>query len=130
MQTTFRDALGIHADAVMLREARGALLASNIANAATPQFKARDFDFETALAQMSGRGAALRTASDRHLAAGPGAAPDAPGYRVPVMDSLDGNTVEPAVEQMQFAENTVRHEASLALLNRRIAGLRSAIRGE
>ena len=44
--------------------------------------------------------------------------------------SLDGNTVEPGVEQMEFAENTLRYQTSLQLLNRRISGLMTAIKGE
>jgi flagellar basal-body rod protein FlgB len=52
------------------------------------------------------------------------------GYRVPVSPSLDGNTVEIGVEQVQFAENTTDYQASLTMLNRRISGLMTAIRGE
>jgi flagellar basal-body rod protein FlgB len=51
-------------------------------------------------------------------------------YRDPVNPSLDGNTVELAVEQMQFSENTLKYQASLQFLNRKISGLMSAIRGE
>lgn len=52
------------------------------------------------------------------------------GYRVPVTAALDGNTVEPGVEQMEFSENTLRYQTSLQLLNRRISGLMTAIKGE
>jgi flagellar basal-body rod protein FlgB len=52
------------------------------------------------------------------------------GFRVPVTASLDGNTVELGVEQMEFAENTLRYQTSLQLLNRRISGLMTAIKGE
>ena len=52
------------------------------------------------------------------------------GYRVPVNKSLDGNTVELSVEQMEFAENTLRYQTSLSFINRRISGLMSAIKGE
>jgi flagellar basal-body rod protein FlgB len=128
MTTTFRDTIGLHANALILREKRNEVLASNIANAATPNFKARDFDFETALNQARA-GGPLRQGDARHLSAATGT--DASmGYRVPVTASLDGNTVEPGVEQMEFSENTLRYQTSLQLLNRRISGLMTAIKGE
>ena len=52
------------------------------------------------------------------------------GYRVPVNTALDGNTVELAVEQMEFAENSLRYQTSLTLLNRRLSGVMSAMKGE
>lgn len=131
MTLDLRSAFGLHADALMLRERRGAILTANIANAATPGYKARDIDFDAELARRAGGkdgGGALATTDARHIGAGAG--PGAALYRVPVTAALDGNTVEPAVEQMQFAENVVRQQASLTLLNRRISGLLSAIRGE
>lgn len=128
MTTSIRDDLSFHASALMLRERRGELLASNIANAATPGFKARDIDFKAAFQAEVGAGA-LNATDSRHFATGqPGATQT--GYRVPVNPALDGNTVEPAVEQMQFAENSLRYQTSLTLLNRRIAGLAQAIKGE
>lgn len=128
MTTTFRDTIGLHANALILREKRNEVLASNIANAATPNFKARDFDFESALNQARA-GGPLRQGDARHLSAATGT--DASmGYRVPVTASLDGNTVEPGVEQMEFSENTLRYQTSLQLLNRRISGLMTAIKGE
>lgn len=123
----FRDVIGFHAEALMLRERRNELLTSNIANAATPHFKARDFDFETALAAATRKDGMLRSDA-RHLSAQAGA--ENPGWRVPVNPSLDGNTVELGVEQMEFAENTLRYQTSLQLLNRRISGLMTAIKGE
>ena len=126
--TAIRDHLGIHADALMLRERRNEVLASNIANAATPHFKARDFSFSDALRQAQG-GGDLATTHTGHIGTG-SATSGAMGYRQPVNPSMDGNTVELAVEQMEFSENTLRYQTSLALLNRKIAGLNQAIRGE
>jgi flagellar basal-body rod protein FlgB len=104
------------------------MLASNIANAATPGFKARDIDFQSVLNAKVGQGSML-VSNARHFAhAQPGAGQ--PGYRTPVNPSLDGNTVELAVEQMEFAENSLRYQTSLTLLNRRISGLTTAIKGE
>lgn len=129
MPTALRDHLGIHADALKLAERRGALLASNIAQAATPGYKARDIDFTAELARRTTGAGSLNATHARHIAVGNAAGMDV-GYRVPINAALDGNTVEPAVEQVQFAENTLRQQASLTFLNRRISGLMSAIKGE
>jgi flagellar basal-body rod protein FlgB len=51
-------------------------------------------------------------------------------FRDPINPSMDGNTVELAVEQMEFSENVMRYQTTLSFLNRRISGLMSAIRGE
>ena len=126
--TAIRDHLAFHATALSLREARNGILTSNLANAATPGFKARDIDFAAELAARTGTGA-LAATDARHFATG-SAAPGGLMYRQPVSPSLDGNTVEAGVEQMEFAENTLRYQASLMFLNRRISGLNNAIRGE
>jgi flagellar basal-body rod protein FlgB len=122
--------LAPHANAVSLRQQRMEVLASNIANAATPNYKARDLDFATAYNQaMTGSGT-LDTTSSMHM---PTTAPDGGPdilFRNPINPSLDGNTVELHVEQLQFAENATRYEASLQFLGDRIRGLRSALRGE
>lgn len=119
MTVSFSDSIALHANALTLREKRNEILASNIANAATPNFKARDFDFEAELARAGGSGPASLSGDEPAL-----------GYRVPVNRSLDGNTVELSVEQMEFAENTLRYQSSLSFINRRISGLMSAIKGE
>lgn len=125
---TLSDSLMFHAQATRLREMRGQMLASNLANAATPGFQARDFDFGAALAEATGNGTLSATDSRHFGTSGP--TPLRPGWRVPTEASLDGNTVEPAIEQTEFADNALRHQISLMLLNRRIDGLRNAIRGE
>lgn len=109
---------GIHGTALQLRSQRMALITSNIANAATPGYKARDLDF----------GAALKARSE-----GLGlddAATSATRYRVLVMPSLDGNTVEMATEQTAFAENAVAYQATLGFLRGRIETLTRALKGE
>ncbi len=128
MPESFRNHLNVFASALTLREQRGEMLASNIANAATPGFKARDMDFQSVLNGKLGHGP-MAVSDSRHFANTQSAA-DQPGYRVPTNPSLDGNTVELAVEQMEFAENSLRYQTSLTLLNRRIAGLTTAIKGE
>lgn len=127
--TTFRDSLGVHANALSLREQRSAVLTSNIANAATPHFKARDVDFDSQYSASLGMGA-LDTSHADHIATGSAPAGGGLAFRVPVTPSLDGNTVDLATEQMEFSENSIRYQGSLQLLNRRISGLMAAIRGE
>jgi flagellar basal-body rod protein FlgB len=109
---------GIHAAALELRSQRMGLIASNIANAGTPGYKARDIDFAAALrARMGGAD------SDR-------AAEAATLYRVPVMPSLDGNTVEMSTEQTAFAENAVGYSATLSFIRGRIDTLSRAMKGD
>jgi flagellar basal-body rod protein FlgB len=112
------DLFGIHGTALTLRSQRLAMLASNIANAATPGYKARDVDFSSALAMASSG-----QAPDEAVSA-------ATRYRVPVMPSLDGNTVELSTEQTLFAENAVQYRATLSFLEGRINTIRRALKGE
>lgn len=128
MTSGIRDHLNLHATALNLREKRNEMLASNIANAATPGYKARDIDFNSALQAELGNGE-MRISNGRHFATGQVNATQA-GYRVPTTSSMDGNTVEMGVEQLEFAENTLRYQTSLTLLNRKISGLTRAIKGE
>lgn len=109
---------GVHGDALAIRSQRLALLASNIANAATPNYKARDLDFTKALDAAQQGSATMRAVAD------------ATGYRVPLEASLDGNTVELNTEQTKFAENAVQYRTTLSFLEGRISTVMSALRGE
>jgi flagellar basal-body rod protein FlgB len=122
-------ALDFQATALTLRSERSRVLAGNLANADTPNFKARDFDFGQALAQAAGN-APLRAAARTHAAhlpAAPAAAAPTLLYRAPLQSSLDGNTVEMDVERARFADNTLRYEASLRFLNGQIRTLMTAM---
>ncbi len=121
--------LAFHASALALRSERSKIIASNIANAATPHYKARDIDFTSEM-QRHERFGPLRATDDQHIPTFRPVSPQDMYYRVPLNPSLDGNTVELAVEQMQFSENTMRYQTTLEFLNGRITGLMSAIRGE
>ncbi len=122
--------LATHTQAVSLRAHRAQLLASNLANGDTPNYKARDFDFATAMKQLNGEhAAAMRPTHRRHIGAH-GVERVSLGYRVPTQSSLDGNTVESDLEGARFAENALRYQASLQMLNSRITGLIKVIRGE
>jgi flagellar basal-body rod protein FlgB len=109
---------GVHGTALVLRSQRLMMLASNIANAATPGYKARDMDFAAAL-DAARAGQPMRTAVENSVS-----------YRVPTTPSLDGNTVELATEQTLFTENALQYRASLAFLDSRISTLRRALKGE
>ena len=121
--------LDLHATALGVRAKRNKVLASNIANAATPNFKARDLDFDAEIRHHIGAGP-LRTTDDQHLPTMINPVRDRMLFRDPINPSMDGNTVEMAVEQMEFSENVIRYQTTLNFLNKRINGLMSAIRGE
>lgn len=110
---------GIHGKALALRSQRLNLLASNIANASTPGYKARDIDFDAALREA--------TQGNRSTA---NAVEDSMGYRVPLQPSLDGNTVELSTEQTLFAENAVKYRTTLSFLEGRINTITRALKGE
>jgi flagellar basal-body rod protein FlgB len=107
------------------------LLAANIANADTPNYKARDLDFKAAL-QAAGQSSSVPLASTHagHIQGAGGANGRAEAlYRVPDQPSLDGNTVDSQRESAAVAETATRYQASLTFLDQRIRGLRAAITG-
>lgn len=109
---------GVHGAALQIRSQRLAMLASNIANAATPNYKARDIDFDRAMQMASGGSSIERAATS------------ATAFRVPLENSLDGNTVELSTEQTMFAENALQYRTTLSFLEGRIATVMSALKGE
>lgn len=123
---------GIHENALLLRAERTGVLASNLANADTPNYKARDLDFAAVLADGGGSDTlSLRRTSAFHVEAGTaGLAGGELKYRIPYQPALDGNTVEMPMEQAAFADNAVRYQATLMFINRRIAGIESALTGQ
>ena len=118
MSINFKDALGVHPDALQVRAERTRVLAANIANENTPGFQARDVDFASTLQQAkeADAGAVLPLSTD-------------PQYRVPYHPSRDGNTVEIGVEQAAFSQNASDFQTSLAFINMQIKGLAKAISG-
>ncbi len=135
MAINFDKALGIHEQALQLRAQRHEVLASNIANADTPGYKARDIDFRSALqqsAQTSGGQLRMTSTQAGHMpvsAVSGGNAQTELMYRMPLQPSLDGNTVESHVEQAQFADNTMRYQATLQFLSSKFSGLKTVIQG-
>ena len=121
--------LDIHSQALSLRNKKNEIIASNIANAATPNYKARDLDFNIEMARHLKTGK-LKITNDKHIPLMRPVSHKGVSFREPLQQSLDGNTVELAVEQMEFSENSIRYSTTLSFLNSKISGLMSAIRGE
>ncbi len=126
--------------ALSLRAERQQVLASNIANADTPNYKARDFDFRKALQTAVGEAQSVMPAATypAHLGApvvsGGVNVKTASGqpllYRIPRQDSIDGNSVELDAERAEFADNAIRYEASLSDVNGKIKSLLAVIQSQ
>lgn len=121
---------GVHEPALQARARRLEVLAQNIANADTPNYKARDLDFKAALSQASSSDTAMRTTQSTHFAVGQELPPDDMRFRVPFNTSFDGNTVEMSVEQAQYGKAAADYQATLNFLENRVSGLRKALRGD
>ncbi|MEX6503090.1 flagellar basal body rod protein FlgB [Pseudomonas zhanjiangensis] len=135
MSISFESALGIHEKALGFRAQRAEVLANNMANADTPNYKARDLDFASVLAEQSGKAqrgpGGLNRTDSRHIAAEGVSLSDASlVYRVPLHASIDQNTVDEQIEQANYAENAVSFQASFTFLNSKFKGLVSALRGD
>ncbi len=119
MTINFKDALGVHADALHVRAERTKVLAANIANESTPGYTARDIDFGAVMQERA-------AAEDGELSLGDGEAL----FRVPFHPSADGNTVEIGVEQAAFSQNASDFQTSLTFINMKLRGLQKAISGQ
>ena len=128
MPINFDSAIGVHADALRVRSQRAELLASNMANADTPNYKAQDIDFkETLKNAMAGSSPSqLNTTNNKHSNELMGPIQ----YRVATQDSLDGNSVDEEVEQAQFMQNAVQYQASLQFLGGKFSSMTRALKGE
>lgn len=128
----FENIFGIHERALYAAADRAGVLAANIANADTPNYKARDYDFAAILAgENADGGLAMTRTHVGHLpVAGAAADTGELKYRVPFQPSLDGNTVEAPVEEAQFGQNAIRYQMSLDAISRKVAMLQLAITGQ
>jgi flagellar basal-body rod protein FlgB len=127
----FENIFGIHEQALLLHGQRIGVLATNLANADTPNYKARDIDFSAVLAHTDEAPLAMRITQAAHITMSDGELPSGElKYRNPYQSSLDGNTVEMPVEQAAFSENNVRYQASLTFINQSISALQFAIAGQ
>lgn len=134
-------ALSFHQNALRIRAERQEVIASNIANADTPNFKARDIDFKSAMQQATqhlSNGSSINTAktSAKHMNGvamqnnAQTANPGEPLFRPVLQGSVDGNTVDMDVERNAFADNAIRYEASLLMMNGQIKKMLTAIQGQ
>lgn len=133
MAISFQNALGIHEQAMNLRSDRAALLANNLVNVDTPNFKARDLDFRAVLQNsMAGTtaGGGLEMTNSRHMRLEDDGASEGLLYRTPLQPSLDGNTVDEQLELAEFTKNNIDFQASLTFLSSKFSGLSKAIKGE
>ncbi|MCP4596071.1 flagellar basal body rod protein FlgB [Neptuniibacter sp.] len=131
MAISFESALGIHDEALLFRARRAEVLSNNIANADTPNFKARDIEFAHVLEgvmQPKVKQAVTSSAHKTELLE-PDLAADMM-YRIPHQASVDGNTVEVQQEMARYTENAMDYQASFQFLNKKFSGLKSAIKGE
>ena len=128
--------LGVQQDALKVQSKRMEVLAKNLANVDTPNYKAQDIDFKTALAQAGSPGSSLSLTTTSANQIGNNATTGdvensaALKYRVPLAPSLDGNTVDAQLEQAAFADNTVRYQATLTFLSGSLKDLVTAITGQ
>lgn len=118
-----------HARVLGLANQRLQLLADNIANADTPNYKAKDIDFLAAMQTADKQSVQMQATNAQHIAMTSGPNRAETMYRVPDQPSLDGNTVDAQMESSAVAETAVRYQATLTFLNQRISALRMAITG-
>lgn len=134
MSISFDKALGIHEQALNFRAQRAEVLANNIANADTPNYKARDLDFSSVLAdaeKRQGGSFGLERTNSRHIDVQVASTGEQSlQYRTPMQPSIDQNTVDAQIEQSNYAQNAMDFQASFTLLNSKFKGLMSALRGE
>ena len=130
MAISFDKAFGIHPQGLQVRAQRAELIASNIANADTPGYKAKGMDFKAALAQAASKQqTGMTRTNDKHFDVRM-ELNNGVGFRVPDQaDTGDGNSVDVQVERNLYLENSMEYQASLQFLTSKIKGLKQAITG-
>lgn len=128
---SLEQSLSVYSQAMNLRSQRHQVLASNIANADTPNYKARDFSFDKAMQNaMAGRGngsLAMATTASGHLAGAGGNGTAALQFRSETQSAVDGNTVDMDVERTQIAENALQYQIVSQFISDKFKGVRSAL---
>lgn len=121
---------GIHEEAIKIRDRRASMIANNLANVDTPNYKARDVNFKDMLeATMAVADQTMIANQQGHIQAQPAFGAEEK-YRVPMQSSLDGNTVDKDIESSQFAKNALDYQASLSFLDGKIKMMMRSIRGD
>ncbi|MCZ2721190.1 flagellar basal body rod protein FlgB [Marinomonas sp. 15G1-11] len=132
MAITFEGAFAGHDKALLFRSARSAVLANNIANSDTPNYKARDISFESMMQEATRSQLSMSATNNKHFSQSSGFSgsdDDALLYRTPNQPSIDGNTVDMQREQAEFAQNSLQFDTSFLFLDRKISGMKKAISG-
>lgn len=132
MGINFEKAFGVHQHAMVARSARSQVLASNIANADTPNFKAKDVDFQAMLTNSKRQqaGGAMSKTHEKHFKM-PSIGQQESLYTVPNQpDTGDGNTVDVQLERNKFLENSMQYQASVNWMGGKIKGLKKALSGQ
>ncbi|MBV7314771.1 flagellar basal body rod protein FlgB [Shewanella sp. NIFS-20-20] len=131
MAISFDKALGVHQHTLGVRAQRAEVIASNIANADTPGYKAKDVDFSMAMQSAMGKqsGLSMSQSHEKHFDLQAKMAPEVK-FRVPNQaDTGDGNTVDIQQEQTAFMQNALEYQMSLGFLDSKFAGLKKALKG-
>lgn len=133
MPSALDKTFGLPAKGLQVFAERNKLIASNIANADTPNYRAKDVDFRDVMTTVvtSSQGTSMSRSHPNHIGISQRDHFEAHhSFRTGHQQSADGNTVDTQMEKVAFAENSVRYQASLDFLNGRIRSIISAIRGE
>jgi len=132
MSINFKNALGLHPDALNVRSKRSEILANNLANSDTPGYKARDLDFKGILKgeYENRQRMELNRTSQRHIPAAAIIMDQSLKFRTPHQPSIDGNTVETNIEQAEFAKNSMDFQSSFTFLNSKFSGLMKAMKSQ
>lgn len=129
---SIEQSISTYQQALNLRVQRHQVLASNIANADTPHYKARDLDFDAAMqnflaGKTSDGGLGMSTTAKGHIADNAGVAGGALRYRKETQSAVDGNTVDMDIERSQIADNALQYQVLTQLIADQFKGLRSAL---
>ena len=129
MSIGLESVFSLHDQVLQVQSRRMELIASNLANTDTPNYKARDIDFREALSQAGNSAGSNMVLTDEEHITKSGVIDGASSeYRIPLQPSMDGNTVDSNMEKTAMAEASMRYESTLTFLSRKIEGLRSAMR--
>jgi len=131
MAISFGTAFAGHDKFLQFRSDRSAVLANNIANADTPNFKARDITFSSAMSKVQSDSLKMRATNSKHFEISSSSINEDDGlfYRVASQPSLDGNTVDLQREQAEFAQNSLQFDTSFMFLDRKISSMKKALNG-
>ena len=122
--------MGVQEQTLQLKARRLEVIAQNIANADTPNYKARDIDFKAVLGAAQQQDTTMEATKAGHYSLAQAFNPDGMRFRTPFNTSFDGNTVEMSLEQAQYGKAAGDYQATLNFLQSRISGIRKALKGE